>query len=78
MAKQVIIKILDNSSYVIGFMTTHCLRDTTVGKEYAATFYKAGETDSEGDHCDRDGVLFKDDAGDTVYSFDGYERWEVV
>lgn len=78
MAKQVTIKIIDNSPYMIGFRPTMCLRDTAVGKEYPAVFYNAGETDSEGDYCDRDGVLFTDDAGDTVYSFDGYNRWEVV
>jgi hypothetical protein len=79
MSEQVKIRVTNNGPYLTDVMMfpSKALRDTTVGKVYEAVLYDQGEIDSEGDRCDYPGVLFKDDTGESVYSFVG-GGWEVV
>lgn len=79
MSKKVKIRVTSSAPYRCrgNIVASRALRDTTVGKVYDAVLYEQGEVDSEGDRCDERGVLFKDDKGDSVYSFVG-GGWEVV
>lgn len=82
MAKQVTIKIISKASYKImeagmEFMSI-ALRDTTEGALYAATLYDAGEICSDGIKAQETLAEFRDDIGDTVFSFYSSGRWEVV
>ena len=79
MSKKVKIRVTSTAPYHIPgeLFASTSLRDTTGGKVYDAVLYERGEVDSEGDRCTSSGVLFKDDKGDSVYSFVG-GGWEVI
>lgn len=82
MAKQVTIKITSKASYVIvdgdEAFVSRALRDTTEGASYAAILYAAGEVCSDGVKTPEITAEFRDDNGDTVFSFYSSGKWEVV
>lgn len=76
MSKQVKVKVLSNGTLSDGFRG---LRDTTVGKSYAATQYDKGEPKSiDGQPAGEDGFQFVDDVGDMVFVWNSQGAVEIV
>lgn len=67
MARSILIRIIGHTSLPEHF--SGAVRDTTIGKEYAAVLVEAGEETPDGFEVDEQGIAFVDDVGDDCFAY---------
>lgn len=67
MARSILIRIVGHTAQPSHF--SGAVRDTTIGKEYAALLIEAGEEIPDGWETDEQGIAFVDDVGDDCFAY---------
>lgn len=67
MARSILIRIIGHEAQPHWF--SGAVKDTTIGKEYAAVLVEAGEETPDGYEPDEQGIAFIDDVGDDCFAY---------